>query len=532
MGNSTNSTKGSVPFGLTKTLTFLYFALICLVGLSPSKGPSIAARAILCLSLGHTTFVGGYDFASWIATKRKLFLFFLIQLLGWLVLIPVEFYSFEFNNFDTGIFANNIMRWRETGEYYSSILGMHAFADHFTPNLLLFTPLIALWKSFIWLPLAKVGAWAWSIYLLVILSHDVLGRKSPYRYIVPGIYLLNQFVANAMLMEFQPSSLAIPCIILAFRLAYHERIIPLVAVLIGILGFKEHLGVVWISIGSFLILERHRTRLGLLLITFGIVEGFLIYKWLMPVFAKGVVHHDARIAPFSGLFRKVILIIKAVFSFGGLPLFARYGLLYALPGFVLVLMGGDPGMQSFDHHYHDVGFALLACSSILGLRSVRDRIFTDQITPQRIINCVVLVILAQAVRFPTFYIRREWPSHEMLAAHRDLSRVKSYIAEHSPLEIWTLDHLGPYFFDQLNLKSISQPELPPLSLSSAPRLIVLSPIVKTYPLWGREYQLLLTRLNAHYRDVTAALGITSPLQVFLAVQQDQSAPSSSGKALE
>ncbi len=494
---------------LARTITYLFFAVL-FIGVGVPK----VVKTLATLSIAWICFSRSYDFSSWISTRRKVALVYLLQLVGWLALIPVEFLSFEYNNFDTGIFAKNIIHWRQTGEYYSSILGMHAFADHFTPNLLLLAPLFAVWNSFLWLPILKVLAWAWSVYLLAGFARDVLGKSSPYLYLAPGVYLLNQFVANSLLMEFQPSSLAIPFIVLAFRLAHHERIIPLLAVLIGMLGFKEHLGVVWISFGLFLMLEKRRTFLGLSILMLGTIEGFLVYKLLMPVFAGGAIHHDGRIAPFSGISRKAALLFTAVVSFGGLPLLARYGLLYALPGFVLVLMGGESGMQSFDHHYHDVGFIMLACGSVLGLRALNDRERFSSVTAQRISNAVVLIALSQAMRFPTFYIRHEWPSAKIIAIHRDLPKIHKLVADYAPAELWTLDHLGPYFLEVPNLKSIKGPFLPPAAPGSDRRLIVISPLVDSYPLWRRDYEKLESYLPSQYTEVTYSAGVTSELRVF------------------
>jgi uncharacterized membrane protein len=508
-------THTSHPPRLVKAVVLIYFCAICLIGISPSKGLSIAGRVLLCASLVHAYLVTRCDVATWLVTKRNVALLFLAQLCGWLILIPVEWYAFEFANFDTGIFANNIANWRQTGRYYSSILNMHACADHFTPLLLLFSPLLSAWNSFLWLPIAKVAAWAWSIYLLCALSRDVLGVSSQFRYFVPAIYLLNQYIANSMLMEFQPSSLAIPFVILAFRLAYHERFALLLAVLIGILGFKEHLGVVWISIGLFVILEKRKIALGSSMIALGTIEGLFVYSWLMPLLAKGVVHHDSRIGPFVGVPRKITLLLKATVSFAGLPLFARYGILYALPGFVLVLMGRETSMQSFDHHYHDLGFALLACSSILGLRTLGRRSHIVGLSIPTVANALVLIVLAQAIRFPTFSIRREWPSREMVAMHNDLGTIRSYITTSSPSEVWALDHIGPYLFDQPNLRSISKPTLPPPVPGQSRRIVIISPAVKSYPLWRREYDQLRTHLQTQYHEVTSELGIASSIRVFI-----------------
>jgi uncharacterized membrane protein len=252
-----------------------------------------------------------------------------------------------------------------------------------------------------------------------------------------------------------------------------------------------------------------------LLIALGTLEGLIVYKIVMPLFAGGMVHHDTRIAPLSGIIGKSLLIIKALASFGLLPLFYRWGVIYALPGFILVLMGGDLVMQSFDYHYHDLGFALLACSSILGLRSLAQLGDRDPVLVRRIFNVIVLLLLTHAIRFPTFYIRRQWPSPEMLAMHRDIPAIKRYIDEHKPNEVWTLDHLGPYFHEQLNLKSILKPELPASAGPKVRRLIIISPHVKTYPLRQLEYRSLQRYLGTHYSEVTESAGVSSGLQIFI-----------------
>lgn len=512
--SSETSARPSVDH-LATALACAYFALLCFVGLAPNKGPELACRILLCVGITYAFFYGRADFAAWLGCRRNVFLFFLVQLLGWALLIPVEYYAFEFSNFDTSIFASQVLHWKESGEYHSSIMGMHAFADHFTPNLLVFAPLFSLWKSFLWMPIVKVLAWAWSIYLLVGLSSDVLGKSSRYRYLVPGIYLVNQFVANTMLMEFQPSSLAIPLVILAFRRAYQQRLAPLLVVLLLILGFKEHLGVVWISVGLFLALEGRRPWLGSILALFGAVEGLLVYQWLMPLFSDGAIHHDSRIAPFSAIGKKLGLLVQAILSFGGLPLFARYGLLYALPGFVLVLMGGDSVMTSFKHHYHDVGFALLACSSVLGLRFLEKNTSNRRAMVRAISTAVIVVVLAQGIRFPTYFIRREWPSSALMGLHEELSKAKNFIAQYNPQEVWTLDHLGPYVFDQRNLKSLLAPELPAQAPGLTRRLILVSPLVNQYPFTAPQYEALLNYLSENYTDASARAGAGEALRVFV-----------------
>ena len=500
---------------LAKAFACAYFAIICFVGLAPNKAPELFGRTLLCLSITYAFFFGHTDFPSLLFNRRNVLLFFLVQLVGWALLIPVEYYAFEFSNFDTGIFANQVLLWKETGEYYTSVLGMHAFADHFTPNLLAFAPLYSLWNSFLWMPIVKVVAWAWSVYLLIGFSIDVLGKDSRYRYFVPGIYLLNQFVANTMLMEFQPSSLAMPFIILAFRLAYQQKLGLLLVVLVTLLGFKEHLGVVWISVGLFLALERQRPLLGCMLITIGAAEGLLVYQWLMPLFSSAAIHHDSRIAPLVAVGKKLGLMAQAVLSFGALPALTRYGLLYALPGFVLVLMGGDSVMIGFKHHYHDAGFALLACSSVLGLRYLKKLATSRSAAAKAVSSAIVVIVLAQGVRFPTYFIRREWPSSAQIALHQELETAKEVIKRYAPHEIWTLDHLGPYLFDQHNLKSLLNPELPPRKPEVSRRLVLVSSLVNTYPLTSTQYEALMSHLTATYTEMNSSSSPKSTLRIFI-----------------
>ncbi len=500
---------------LAVLLTCLYFAVESFFGLAPAKASSTICRAIVCLAAAYACFTARFDYLTWACARRKVLALFGVQFASWMLLVAVEFYSFEFSNFDTGIFANQVLCWKETGRYYSSILGTHAFADHFTPNLLLLAPLLSLWKSFLWFPIVKVLAWAWSVCLLALLSAEALGRRSPYRWLVPGIYLVNPFVARTMLTEFQPSSLAIPLVILAFRYAFLERVTPLIITLFVLLGFKEHMAAVWISIGFFLAIEKKRAWLGGLLILAGSLEGLLVYRWLMPAFAGSAVHHDARIRPLAFVAKKLWLLVQAVFSFAGLPLCLRYGFLYALPGFMLVLMGGEPVMASFGHHYHDVGFALLACCSILGLRRLLELEPFHPKRAQAVSAVISLVVLAMAYRFPAYYIRSEWPSREQAAMHRDLNQLRQFVSSYQPQEIWALDHLGPYLFDQPRLKSILLPELPMGAPGEARKLVVVSNLVDLNPLSPEQYGLLLKNLSSKYREVGPEAGGGSGLRVFV-----------------
>ena len=108
---------------LAKAFACAYFAIICFVGLAPNKAPELFGRTLLCLSITYAFFFGHTDFPSLLFNRRNVLLFFLVQLVGWALLIPVEYYAFEFSNFDTGIFANQVLLWKETGEYYTSVLG-------------------------------------------------------------------------------------------------------------------------------------------------------------------------------------------------------------------------------------------------------------------------------------------------------------------------------------------------------------------------------------------------------------------------
>ena len=91
----------------------------------------------------------------------------------------------------------------------------------------------------------------------------------------------------------------------------------------------------------------------------------------------------------------------------------------------------------FKHHYLDVGVALLACGSVLGFRYLEKNTSTRGAMVRAISTAVVVAVLAHGVRFPTYFLRREWPSCALMGLHVDprVSRVqgKLRLVNQSPL---------------------------------------------------------------------------------------------------
>ncbi len=165
----------------------------------------------------------------------------------------ILYFSVRYAVFDTGIFANLQYRFWNSQSYYSPILQMHGLQDHFTPALIIFTPLLSVWKSFLWLPLLKLISVFSCPFILVLIGREILGRNNPLQYLFPVLWLFDRHIRYLAVTEFQPSTLALPVILAAFLFALRKNYKSLYSALILLVFFKENMTVVWLSVGVFMI---------------------------------------------------------------------------------------------------------------------------------------------------------------------------------------------------------------------------------------------------------------------------------------
>lgn len=395
----------------------------------------------------------------------------------WILLSIIQFWSLELNGFDTGIYANQIAIFQQEGRYYSSILGMPALGEHWTPALLLFAPLLTTSTSVILLPILKSTSLIGTGYLLYLFAKRHLGASN-----LPIIVALAWSVSTPVNVlveaEFQPSTLALPLIPWAFLNLAKGRTLAAIIPLTLLLGFKEHMALIWISAGLFLLIER-RSRAGLLFLVVGIGCGLIIYLVLMPHFALGLPNsHSGRFAPFALLPEKITLLAKLLASVVFLPLLSPATLLWILPSFGISLIANHDLMVKLSHHYHDIGMPILFMGAVVAVAKS-----PPALTRARLALAAV-IFLSFNHKFTLSTLIKQWPTRS------DIEIVNTLVAlgrKECPGRLSALDSLTPYLFRHPRLSSLLSVEKLSPSVGDC---VVYSHEVNRWPLTEQEMKKL------------------------------------------
>ncbi len=429
--------------------------------------------------------------------KRILAGYFFAFLAAWTALFVVDYYAVEYNNFDTGIFANLLAQLWQSGRYYSSVLQMHGLGDHFTPLLMMFAPLLALKSTFMWLPFIKLLAFFACPVILYRIAVAVLGRGTPLVYAPPLLWIMNKYAGKALEMEFQPSSLALPLVLLVFLFLIEGRLRLAWLPLVLLLGLKEHLPLIWISAGLFAAVVLRRRAWGLAAAAAGIALGWLIYFKIMPAFAGAAPLHAARFAPFTFPAAKIGLLLKAFASVGFIPLLYPRSLVFVLPAFAIQLISKDEAMLSLSFHYQDIAMPVLFVALTYGLKALQQCEYPLAASSARLrtLEALLSAVLIVAVnnRYPMHQIRRHWPTAEERAVVRELKALKAELSNRRYAVLWSLDALGPYLFEDERLRSIFTPA--DVLNEKAAHAVVVAEEVNKYPLTTQQLEELMTALE-------------------------------------
>ena len=253
------------------------------------------------------------------------FIFFIFTIL--------KYYSFSWNAWDVGNHSNMLYNISQ-GEFYSSILGVHNLADHFSVSMSPLALLYMLEPSTHWMTLAKTTAYiSVPIFLYRIRMQTGIKPGTAIRdtALISCAWLLFYAPAlNSLYYEFQPSSLALPFVLYAFLCLQREHWIRFGLTMVFLLGFKEHLGSVWIGLGIYLMLSTPRKKLGLFLVAAGALVVYLVMFQVMQYFRNYEASWSMGVAPFEDIPKKLVYLFKLLAPLGFLPLIHwRLGILAA-----------------------------------------------------------------------------------------------------------------------------------------------------------------------------------------------------------
>jgi len=373
-----------------------------------------------------------------------------------------------------------------------------ALSDHFYPNLLLLLPLFEIKPSVLWLSGTKIAAYLITA-ILLIKTGRLIGLPYHWSYAAPIIFLLHEYTINTLLFEFQPSSLALPFIVLSFNLAIQQKYKLMLISLLIILGFKEHLSIIWICVGLFTIVQNRHKNWGYFLISGGFFWGIVTFFVIMPYLSGGIESlHSNRFDPSALLDNKIKFIFLSFLSVGLLPLFYPKTLLFIIPAFGISLISNQINMVSFNFHYHDIAMPILFVGVIFGLKKIYDNkhcILRDsgKFTLFAIFMCII-------------FMNRTFPMQKIQdiassSNYRDIISETHYI--HSRLDLdkniqlWVTERFSCYFLEHPVLKSIdvwggSNSAM----LSSVSKVIILPKDINLSSLEENLYKNMLENLNS------------------------------------
>ena len=308
---------------------------------------------------------------NWIndySNKRCLIAFYWIHVGLYLLTTILKYYSFRWNIWDVGSYSNMLFNISQ-GRFYSSYLGSHNWADHFTPSLSPLSLFYSLAPSTHWLTLAKTIAYLSVPLLIYKICRESFQNKErawSVTVILGAAWMLFYAPAlNSLYYEFQPSALAPPFILYAFLCFQRKQWLRFWLTMFVLLGFKEHLGAVWIGFGCFMVLATPNKKMGFFLISGGIISIYLIMFHVMPYFRNFEESWSMPVGPFQDIPGKLIYLFKILIPLGFLPLiFWRFGII-AGPAIGVNLLSSGHKMYSTGYHYDDLSSTLLMIAMIL-----------------------------------------------------------------------------------------------------------------------------------------------------------------------
>ena len=353
-------------------LSLLLFQLILLLGLRVDQWPGVFALPLFVSLIWYTLKNESLNTISFLLTKKFLVCFLLIQTALLTIAIIVTYLGAGYNAMDTGISANKLQWLASKGIYYSSILRMHGYADHFTPSFTLFAFLFKIKSSVLWLVGLKLLAYLLGAGILYkIAKHYLVSDKKVILVLV--LYLVNYPMQKMLQAEFHSSALATPLIILSFYLFVKNKKFLALLCLIFMSGFKPHLPLAIVSFGLWAFLWQKQELTGMGFIGLGLLLGFSIVYLVTPAVVGDVAFQLKRFDPFAIPKKKLTFVLAQFFSVGFIPFLSWRATLVALPAFGISMVSNQPMMNSLGHYYQDLPMTIMFISVILGLQTYENR---------------------------------------------------------------------------------------------------------------------------------------------------------------
>ena len=333
------------------------------------------------------------NYKEWISFqkyKKMILAIFALQSFLWFSYVILKYYSFNLFTLDAG-YHSNILYNISNGDFFSSVFNMHNLGEHFTLSMSFIALFYKLVPSINWMMGFKIIAYLSSVYLIFVIIKDELKEYQKYWmvFIVFAVMWLFLYrpIINTVRYEFQASCLAPPFILMSFLFLKKEKWIPFVFTMIFLLGFKEHLGSVWIGFGCYKILKNPRNISGYIILMIGVLSIYLIMFEIKSYF-RGTTsgYNDVNlIAPFKDIGEKIFYFLIYLLSpLMFLPLIFWKNGIMAMPAIGINLISGVPQMYSSHYHYDDVASTLLIISTIISLKNLNIKFLFEKLKKYKI----------------------------------------------------------------------------------------------------------------------------------------------------
>jgi uncharacterized membrane protein len=333
------------------------------------------------------------NYKEWISFqkyKKMILAIFALQSFLWFSYVILKYYSFNLFTLDAG-YHSNILYNISNGDFFSSVFNMHNLGEHFTLSMSFIALFYKLVPSINWMMGFKIIAYLSSVYLIFLIIKDELKEYHKYWmvFIVFAVMWLFLYrpIINTVRYEFQASCLAPPFILMSFLFLKKEKWIAFVFTMIFLLGFKEHLGSVWIGFGCYKILKNPRNISGYIILMIGVLSIYLIMFEIKSYF-RGTTsgYNDVNlIAPFKDIGEKIFYFLIYLLSpLMFLPLIFWKNGIMAMPAIGINLISGVSQMYSSHYHYDDVASTLLIISTIISLKNLNIKFLFEKLKKYKI----------------------------------------------------------------------------------------------------------------------------------------------------
>lgn len=326
----------------------------------------------------------------WITAGLALVFFLVIALwtLG-------RYFSFSSPTYDFGIFSQMFSAMVKTGQPLTTLerdgLLSH-FAVHVSPSWYLLLPFYALWPRPETLQILQAAVMASAVIPLWLLGKQ-LGFSSPCRALLCALLLLQPAFGGGAGYDIHENCLLTPLLLWLFWAAEQKNTACTLLFTVLTLGVKEDAAVYVAVFGLYLLLERRKTGLWMLILSllwFGVVTGYLnrfgegvmVYRYgnlsadgtLLGV-VTGALRNPLKVLHECADQKKLIYLLLTLGPLLALPLFTRRYQRYVLliPWILVNLMPDYQYQHDLFFQYSFGSQAFLLYLTALNLRELRCR---------------------------------------------------------------------------------------------------------------------------------------------------------------